>query len=246
MLDTSTQPDLTRPTTDHWIRLARAGAVAMTVWMILLSVLARTVIPPVIGIGLIALLFAIVMGVGRRKTALGAAVFAIVALLGDVGGLIDDLANPESTPGFILTTLVVLGGFVLIVGGLGVFFGWSDLAVRPIATAVPVLGVVLALFSAMAGSAVPNVEAADTDVQVVMESVQFQPETVSADAGGTLWLDNRDGIRHTFTVEELGVNVDIPALKSARVDLDVPAGTYDVICDVRGHEHMTATLVVGG
>jgi len=246
MLDTLTQPELTRPTTGNWIRLARAGAITMTAWMILLSALARTVIPPVIGIGLIALVFAIVLRVGRRKTALGAALFAFVALLGDIGGLVDDLANPESTPGFVLTTLVVLGGSVLIVGGLGTFFGRPDQAVRTIATAVPFLGVTLMVFSAIAGSTVPEVEAVDTDIQVVMESIQFQPETVNADAGGTLWLDNRDGIRHTFTVEELGVNVDIPALKSARVDLDVPAGTYDVICEVRGHEHMTATLVVEG
>lgn len=246
MLDALTEPEVTRPTTDPWIRLARAGAITMTAWMILLSALASTVIPPVIGIGLIALAFAIVLRTGRRKTAIGAALFAFVALLGDIGGLIDDLANPESTPGFILTTLVVLGGLVLIIGGLATFFGWPDRAVRAIATGVPVLAVGLVVFSAIAGSAVPEVEAVDTDVQVVMESIQFQPEMVNADAGGGLWLDNRDGIRHTFTVEELGLNVDIPALKSARVDLDVPAGTYDVICEVRGHEHMTATLVVDG
>ena len=68
------------------------------------------------------------------------------------------------------------------------------------------------------------------------------------DSAGTVgvWVDNRDGIHHTFTIEGLDVDLEIPALKAKRVDFEAPAGTYDVICTVPGHESMTATLSVGG
>ena len=61
-----------------------------------------------------------------------------------------------------------------------------------------------------------------------------------------VWIDNKDGIRHTFTIEELDVDLEIPALKAKRVEFDAVAGTYTYICTVPGHENMTGTLVVEG
>jgi len=62
-----------------------------------------------------------------------------------------------------------------------------------------------------------------------------------------VWVENKDGIRHTLTIEELGVDLDIPALKARRVDFAAAAaGTYTYTCTVPGHENMTGTLVVEG
>lgn len=55
-----------------------------------------------------------------------------------------------------------------------------------------------------------------------------------------------NGLHHTFTVEALGVNLEIPALKSRRIAFDAPPVTYEFVCTVPGHESMTGTLIVEG
>ena len=74
------------------------------------------------------------------------------------------------------------------------------------------------------------------------------PKLDIAVPSGTIgvWVDNRDGIHHTFTIEDLGVDLEIPALKAKRVQFDAPPGTYEIICTVPGHESMTGALTVGG
>lgn len=247
MLDTQTEPQPTHVDgTEGWIRLARAGAIAMAVWMVLLTIMARSAIPPVIVIGLIAAVFASVLRGGRRKTALGGAVFALMALFGNLPGVIDELSNPESTPAFILTTLVTVGGILMTVGGIGVFFGWDGAPVRMLGIGAAGLTVTLAAFSFVAGALTESADQASADVPVTLEQIAFQPSTVSVAETGTLWIDNRDGIRHTFTVEALGLDLEVPALKARQLAVTGAPGTYDVICAVPGHESMTATLVIEG
>ncbi|MEA2058128.1 MAG: cupredoxin domain-containing protein [Actinomycetota bacterium] len=103
-----------------------------------------------------------------------------------------------------------------------------------------------------AGSAVLSVSA-ETDValpadeQVIAEKVTFLPPDLQVASGTAgVWVDNKDGIRHTFTIDELGVNLDIPALKARRVEFQAGPGTYTYRCTVPGHDGMTGTLVVGG
>jgi uncharacterized cupredoxin-like copper-binding protein len=59
-----------------------------------------------------------------------------------------------------------------------------------------------------------------------------------------VFVDNRDFFRHTFTVEETSIDVELPARQGARVPVDLPAGTYAVVCPVPGHEFMASTLTV--
>ena len=60
--------------------------------------------------------------------------------------------------------------------------------------------------------------------------------------GGSLAVDSADPLRHTFTVLGTDVDVELPASRSVRTVVDLPAGTYDYICDITGHESMTGTL----
>jgi uncharacterized cupredoxin-like copper-binding protein len=57
-------------------------------------------------------------------------------------------------------------------------------------------------------------------------------------------VDNSHIFRHSFTVEETDIDVELPALQAVRVPIDLAAGTYTVICDVPGHEEMTGVLIV--
>ena len=102
-------------------------------------------------------------------------------------------------------------------------------------------------FSVIVALNTPSDLAAAADIEVTAEKVLFAPDDLTAAAGAIgVWVDNRDGIHHTFTIEELDVDLEIPALKAKRVEFQAPAGSYEVICTVPGHESMTATITVGG
>jgi len=62
---------------------------------------------------------------------------------------------------------------------------------------------------------------------------------------GTL-VENRDPVRHTFTIEQLGIDVELPAGTNRRVEFTALAGTYAFHCTVPGHESMTGMVVVRG
>lgn len=68
------------------------------------------------------------------------------------------------------------------------------------------------------------------------------PETVVVEQGRTLHRDNQDLFRHTFTVPETGLDVDLPASTAACALVHLAPGTYEVICDIPGHERMTSIL----
>jgi plastocyanin len=79
----------------------------------------------------------------------------------------------------------------------------------------------------------------------VAESVEFEPASVTASAGEvSVHIDNRDPVRHTFAIDELGVETEIPAGKGRRVTFDAGAGEYEFHCTVPGHEDMKGTITV--
>ena len=94
--------------TVQWMSLARAGAIVMVTWSVILQVLAG-LIPPVAVIGAIFLGFVPFLSGERRKLALVYAVLATLAIGGNLPPVIDELSNPESSPAFILTLLSVVG-----------------------------------------------------------------------------------------------------------------------------------------
>lgn len=58
-------------------------------------------------------------------------------------------------------------------------------------------------------------------------------------------MDNRDPIRHTFAIEALNIEVELPANTARRVDVSAAPGTYEFKCTVPGHENMKGTLTLG-
>lgn len=247
MTDTTTRSSTTTTATAAWLRFARSVAIVMVVWAVLLQVIARAVIPPVLIIGLVFLAFVPFLRGQRRWVGLGLAVFALLAVAGNLPGLVDELSNPESAPAFVLTLLSTLGAVLAIVSGTAAFFGWSQQPARAIAVAAVGVFVVGTIASIALFATTDSDVALDSDVAVLAEKVVWEPEDVVLTTGSSgVWVENKDGIRHTFTVEELGLDLEVPALKAKRVDIDAAPGTYEIVCTVPGHESMTATLTVEG
>ena len=245
MTETATQPMLSA--TASWLRFARNVAIVMVVWAVLVHLTARILIPPVLIIGLVFLAFVPFLRGERRWVAIGFAAFALLAVVGNIPGLVDELSNPESAPAFVLTLLSFLGAVLAVVSGTAAFFAWSPEPARMIAIGATGVFVVGAVISVAMFATTDSDAALASDVEVVAEKVLWEPEAVVMTAGASgVWVDNKDGIRHTFTIEELGIDLEIPALKAKRVDIAGAPGTYEITCEVPGHENMTGTLTIEG
>ena len=59
--------------------------------------------------------------------------------------------------------------------------------------------------------------------------------TIAADAPVTIELHNNGLAPHNFTIDALGVSVDLAAGESQTIALTAPAGDYEFYCDVPGH-----------
>lgn len=234
-------------TTTQWMGLARITALVMAAWSIVLQAFAGVLIPPVLVIGLVFLAFGLFLSGERRRLGLAYAIVTAIAFLLNVPVIVDDLVHIDSAPTFILTLVSLLAAVVAVVAGFGAFFGWATTPIRGVAIAAVVLLSVGAVVSVAASANTTNDAALDGDVTVVAQKIQFNPDAlVMGESASGVWIDNKDGIYHTFTIEELGVDVEIPALKSRRLDLSGPPGTYAYICTIAGHEAMTGTLTIEG
>lgn len=91
---------------------------------------------------------------------------------------------------------------------------------------------------------------AEQQVHVTLTEFAIGPEDIVVPEGGTLMVMNEGSTTHNLEVVGQDVATpDIPAGESADLDVSsLPAGTYDVRCNISGHADsgMTGTLTVGG
>jgi plastocyanin len=82
---------------------------------------------------------------------------------------------------------------------------------------------------------------------VTAQHTKFDDTTLDATAGRVgVVLNNLDLFWHTFTIRDLGVNLNVPVQAERRIEFDAPAGTYAFVCKIPGHEQagMEGTLTV--
>lgn len=89
---------------------------------------------------------------------------------------------------------------------------------------------------------------APSEVTVTLSEFAIEPSAITVAEGGKLKITNGGSVAHNFAVvgQDLAID-DIGGGESADLDLSgLPAGTYDVICTISGHEAsgMTGTLTV--
>jgi uncharacterized cupredoxin-like copper-binding protein len=85
-------------------------------------------------------------------------------------------------------------------------------------------------------------------VEVVSHDIFFEPKeiTIPANTDVTLILPNQGVTLHNFTIDALGIDVDIAAGQSEEVVINAAPGEYTFYCNVPGHKEagMVGTLVV--
>lgn len=80
------------------------------------------------------------------------------------------------------------------------------------------------------------------------DELRFEPAevTIAANTDVAVQLVNEGQAQHNFSVEELGIDVDLPAGESTETTVNAEAGEYAFYCNVAGHREagMEGTLTV--
>lgn len=229
----------------RWLSLARAAAIVVVIWAVTLQFTVGILIPIVLALGAVFAVFVPFLSGERRRVGLALAIVAALAIAGNVPSLVEELSHPSSAEAFIPMLISVTAAVVTAVAGAGAFFRWSPAPVRPIVGGSLVLIVLGSAFALGSAATVDSVSAAPEDIAVTAKHNEFEPSVLIFSAGAAaVWVDNQDDARHTFTIDELGVGIDVPGNSSQRVEFVAEPGEYRAYCAVSGHAGMQLTLEV--
>lgn len=229
-----------------WRRVQAGATLVVSLSLLVVLLLARELIPPVLTFGVVFLVVAAVIWrwATNRWVSVVAAVLTVLAVIGNLPFLIEDLSHPETWGSFGPAALTVLAAVTAVGAAVMAFRVAPAEGTRRYAMGAGVLGVALVALTVGLSLAASSDTAAAGDVVVVAEGAEF-PEAVQIASGGTwIFLENQDLFRHTFVIEGEDVKVEMPGGKNRRVEVNLPPGEYPFICDVPGHERMEGVLTV--
>ncbi|MGE0056725.1 MAG: cupredoxin domain-containing protein [Dehalococcoidia bacterium] len=163
--------------------------------------------------------------------------------------------SPDSFFDFIFPVMFVPAGLFLLVGGItGLVQHFRHQPTNGNSTLVAgvkgVFAVVVALLAISAVLTVLNLgsaSAADKEGAAYLKTKddEFTNQAISASPSGKIVIDNRDPYLHTFTIDDLDLDVKIGGGSYAVINLDnVKPGEYFFHCRVSGHESMDGKLTV--
>ena len=226
-----------------WRGLLIAAAVTNVVAQLGILATILRVIPPLVAA---AALTAVGLGVLVRHERVGAWIIGLVAglqLLTGAPFIAAAVAHPGSPVDFLHATVTVVAATTSIIAVVAL------LRRRPGAPRRLALTGAAVMTMLVVGSVVTAVaQTSDTlragDVEMIAERSLWLPETVTIASGDAIHVDNQDLIRHTFAIEALDLDVELPAARARRIVVDAAPGTYELTCSVPGHERMTGTLVI--
>src|SRR5215217_3037090 len=101
----------------------------------------------------------------------------------------------------------------------------------------------------VAAASPANVEsAASQTFDIVAYDIYFEPKEVSipANTDVTFMIANDGVAPHNFSIDELGIDIDLPVGATEEVVINAPVGEYEYYCNVPGHKEagMVGTLIV--
>lgn len=228
-----------------WVDLLTWAAIASIVVIVLVNIFAG-IIPPL-------LVFAAVFLGGviwLRRSTKRPAILLLVALILHIAlsapFIIPTLVVPASAGDFILSVASVLASIAGIVAAVAVLrraTGSSE-APKKLGLAVVGLFVLAAIFSVVSTVGYEDATAQAGDIELGTEDIEFTDTSLEAESGKvSVFVDNADGTLHTFTIDDLDVDLAIPASSSARITFQAEPGTYEFYCAPH-KEDMEGTLTV--
>lgn len=237
---------MARETPTGWKRLLQVAAVVnLVVGLVLQIVLADSIIPPVVTIMVLFIVGLVLLGRPGRAGPLVIGIASLLFVLGNLPFVTSDLSHPSSFVQFSTTLVGAVASVVGAVAMVGALVRWPTRSAGQLGAAGAVVVVVGAAASLVASLVVSNQAADPGDITLEAKETEFVPDTARTRAGRVaVHVGNEDLSRHTFTIDALDVDLEVPGSKSRRVEFDAAAGTYQFECKVPGHEDMDGTLTV--
>lgn len=186
----------------------------------------------------------------------------VVAVLGGLlcllfasDGIDLSLGSPQSFFDFSFPVFFLSAGALLLIGGITglvqhfrhkVSTGNASL-VTGIRVVFAVLVLLLVVSAGLTVSNIGSASASDKEGAAYLKAKdsEFSTDALSAPPSGKVVIDNNDPILHTFTIDELDIDVKVGPGSHEVVNLDnVKPGEYFYRCRVSGHESMDGTLTV--
>ncbi|HKJ55451.1 MAG TPA: cupredoxin domain-containing protein [Nitriliruptoraceae bacterium] len=216
------------------LAVATVGAVAAGAFAMPIAV----VFPVVIGVGLVGAWLA------SRGTRAGLAIAIVLAVL-VVGANLEFIAAGVTTPAsfwdFVPNLGALVGGLLAVIGGILALRHRSQAPValtgperRVVQSALAFLAVATIGSAALAATSATTVSAAQREGAVEVEAVDtaYAPDVLDVDAGARVVVDNIGNYTHTFTIPELGIDLEVLPGSSAIATLpdQVDAGSWQFHC----------------
>ena len=245
-------------------RLAIGGLITIVVMMVVLGIVqlassdTSNLVFLIINIAIALIVASLIWRFGSWALVLG----AIAGLLGTALSygpyLFLSVGSINSVFDFGVAVVTTAASIMALVGSVVAFVQLRRGSTRVEATAVErnalrgvavVVAVLVALSAVVTLAARDTVEEADRAgaIEVLMKTTEFRTAELNAKAGETLRLvlKNDDLYIHTFTIDELGIDVTIgPRGEKALSVSPSNTGTFEYKCNIPGHESMTGTLTV--
>jgi len=221
------------------VAIAAAVALVDVVFVILIGEIAH-----VLTVAAIVTVVGIVVMQRRRRVGLGIlGVSSLLVLAAAIPFAVGHLGHPESGVDWSHTVIGLVGRLFVVALVAVAWRERPDTAARPVGVVAIGLLAVIGTVALVATAATSGDDRQEGDIELVVDATAF-PERITVASGDVLFVDNTHIFRHTFTVEGTDIDVELPALQSVRIPIDLPAGSYSVFCDIPGHESMTSVLVV--
>lgn len=218
-----------------WVNLMALGAAILLIAPVIPMIaegfdpfFAILIAPPLVGL--------ILLRLARKVGIIWLGVVSLALLLMNAGFIPDALMHPESPADFVPVSMLTAGGLIAVVSTIPAFRAAlgrdSDSRFPKVAAGVAVVLVAAAVAGSLAARQMVTSDARGSgSIAVTQENFAFGPRTISAQSGEvTLFVTNNDSSRHTFTVDELGVDVSIAPGQSRVIRFDAEAGSFRFYC----------------
>jgi plastocyanin len=217
-----------------WTKLLRWSAIAGFVVIAAISIFGGAIIPPLIVFAVLWLVGALLLS----RSSMAAAILLLITFLLFLGlsapFVVPTLAVPASAGDFILNAASLIAAIVGIVAAIAVLRR-RDAAASSAPRVVGLAGLAIFLVAFVVGivalATYKDASPQQGDIKLVAEDFDFSEDALRAAQGEvSVFVENKDSTLHTFTIDELSVDLDVPAGSSARVTFDADPGTYVFYC----------------
>jgi plastocyanin len=228
-----------------WKSFLRTCAIASVIVVALINIFAG-IIPPLIVFALLWVIGLFWLAKATKGPAILLLVVLVLYMALSLPFILPAMMVPASAGDFILNLAAVLAAIGGVVAAIFVIRGRVEPSDSPrtlgrVLIGLFVVGTLVSIFSLVTYE---DATMQEGDVELVARDIEFEQTSLEADSGEVaVFVKNEDSTLHTFTIEELDVDLNIPAGKSARVTFDAEPGTYEFFC-VPHKEDMKGTIEI--